>query len=268
MVDLEAEAGSPRRWSSWAWREEPEAPLGWAEPERQVVLVDGMLGACRGPGHPFLAPAGALRSTALREASAVLREAVVVYVEEPTAYPHPAEPFGARGIPGVVLDRQAGTGSVDSALGPLCRVSAEHRALVVTPREPIEIGLLGIMPKVWGLGYTPVYARIDLVIVRGPTGPDAWPMHPKWVRAVRDECAFAGVAFAFLGWGEWAPTEAIDSPTVRGTPPMAFGSFDALGLWHEASAGNPGDPILWRCGAERSGRLLDGVEHLALPEGL
>lgn len=37
--------------------------------------------------------------------------------------------------------------------------------------------------------------RIDWVIVGGETGPGARPMDPDWARAIRDDCATAGVPF-------------------------------------------------------------------------
>ncbi len=44
---------------------------------------------------------------------------------------------------------------------------------------------------------------LDHVIVGGETGPGAGPMHPDWVRSVRDQCAEAGVSLFFKGWGDW-----------------------------------------------------------------
>ena len=42
---------------------------------------------------------------------------------------------------------------------------------------------------------------LDLVIVGGESGPRARPMHPDWVRSLRDQCVAAGVAFHFKQWG-------------------------------------------------------------------
>jgi protein gp37 len=42
---------------------------------------------------------------------------------------------------------------------------------------------------------------IDWTIVGGETGPGARPMHPDWVRDIRDQCQEAGVAFFFKQWG-------------------------------------------------------------------
>lgn len=42
---------------------------------------------------------------------------------------------------------------------------------------------------------------LDQVIVGGESGPGARPMHPGWVRGIRDQCVAAGVAFFFKQWG-------------------------------------------------------------------
>lgn len=39
------------------------------------------------------------------------------------------------------------------------------------------------------------HPRIHWVIAGGESGPHARPMHPDWVRSLRDQCAAAGVAF-------------------------------------------------------------------------
>jgi protein gp37 len=42
---------------------------------------------------------------------------------------------------------------------------------------------------------------IDWVIVGGESGPGARPMHPDWVREIRDRCIRADVPFFFKQWG-------------------------------------------------------------------
>lgn len=51
---------------------------------------------------------------------------------------------------------------------------------------------------------------IDWVIVGGESGPGARPMHPDWVRDIRDRCLSAGVPFFFKQWGEWIPGVSED----------------------------------------------------------
>ncbi|MBP0439906.1 DUF5131 family protein [Tianweitania sediminis] len=46
---------------------------------------------------------------------------------------------------------------------------------------------------------------IDWVIVGGESGPKARPLHPDWVREVRDQCHDEGVAFFFKQWGGIRP---------------------------------------------------------------
>ena len=50
---------------------------------------------------------------------------------------------------------------------------------------------------------------LDWVICGGESGHKARPMHPDWVRSLRDQCQAAGVAFFFKGWGEWYPYFAM-----------------------------------------------------------
>ena len=62
---------------------------------------------------------------------------------------------------------------------------------------------------------------LDWIIGGGESGRSARPMHPDWVRSIRDQCAAAGVAFFFKQWGEWAPSDAVgivgDGPITDST---------------------------------------------------
>jgi len=49
--------------------------------------------------------------------------------------------------------------------------------------------------------YTEDYDAVDAVILGGETGPGARPMHPDWVRSIRDQCSAAGVPFFFKSGG-------------------------------------------------------------------
>lgn len=85
-------------------------------------------------------------------------------------------------------------------------------------------------------------AAIQWIIVGGENGPR--PMQAEWAQSIRDQCAGAGVAFFFKQWGSHLPAGQA----------MANGK-----VW------SPG------CGTRLSatkgitGRLLDGVEHNAMP---
>jgi protein gp37 len=83
------------------------------------------------------------------------------------------------------------------------------------------------------------YGSVDWVVVGGESGSGARPMHPDWARALRDECAAAGVPFHFKQWGAHA--------------------------WAERLEGDPTTLTAYRAGKKAAGRLLDGIEHNGLP---
>lgn len=86
-------------------------------------------------------------------------------------------------------------------------------------------------------------AVIDWVIVGGESGHKARPMHPDWVRSLRDQCQRAVVPFFFKQWGEWAPIHDLlaDGPGIKGK------------VWHRFDP----DESVCRIGKMAAGRLLD-----------
>lgn len=97
---------------------------------------------------------------------------------------------------------------------------------------------------------------IDWLIVGGESGPGARPMHPAWVRRLRDECRSAPVAFFFKQWGAHIPEEQIDGP-LRGS----LAVVDMRGRRRDPMAdGRPSEPEsirVRRVGKGRAGRVLD-----------
>lgn len=101
--------------------------------------------------------------------------------------------------------------------------------------------------------------RVDLVIVGGETGPEARPMHPDWVRSVRDQCREAGTSFFFKHWGAWLH----DSQMSTGQRERA-----RLGAAHENRRVHewPDGSVSVRIGKKAAGRLLGGREWNETPE--
>lgn len=115
---------------------------------------------------------------------------------------------------------------------------------------------------------------IDWLVAGGESGRGARPMHPNWARDLRDRCEREGVAFFFKQWGEWAPhVGAVDGWTIDDDPESS--RFDHRD-WDGDRWSEPYRPM-WcdeldedtvsRIGKKRAGRLLDGVEHSAMPGG-
>jgi len=104
---------------------------------------------------------------------------------------------------------------------------------------------------------------IHWVIVGGESGPGARPMHPDWVRSLRDQCTTANVPFFFKQWGEWVPYRPstsgfafLDGPTLperctnhhRLHEGWEFNNHEEFPKWMAAL----------RIGKKKAGRELDG----------
>jgi len=94
---------------------------------------------------------------------------------------------------------------------------------------------------------------IDWVICGGESGPEARPVHPGWVRDLRDQCQDAKVPFLFKQWGEWLPDENLPWEGNQFTENNGRYRIINLRSFHGAGA-------VWtqRIGKEQAGRLLDG----------
>lgn len=96
---------------------------------------------------------------------------------------------------------------------------------------------------------------LDWIVAGGESGPR--PMHPDWPRQIRDQCAAAGVPFFFKQWGSWelnAAGHAVLGRSLTGRTP------------HFVSATFEDGTRMNKVGKRRAGRLLDGIEHNAMPE--
>ncbi len=100
-------------------------------------------------------------------------------------------------------------------------------------------------------------ATLDWIIVGGESGPGARPMHPDWERHIREDCAAAGVAYFRKQWGAWKACASND-----GEWPVDVPGF--IRLRANGTRGPDGWPMQL-VGKKAAGRLLDGVEHSAMP---
>ncbi|WP_431860047.1 DUF5131 family protein [Azospirillum sp.] len=113
----------------------------------------------------------------------------------------------------------------------------------------------------------PLINGLDWVIVGGESGPKARPMHPDWVRSIRDQCAAAGTAFLFKQWGEWAPgfyEVGIAECYGTGTPDIAWP--DGSIAWGAAEEHGGNGTALHRKGKKAAGRELDDRTHDEYPQ--
>lgn len=118
----------------------------------------------------------------------------------------------------------------------------------------------------------PTSSGLGWVIAGGESGPGARPMHPSWVRSIRDQCSSAGVPFFFKQWGALVPYEADPQPpfwnsqhgdTIDGHHlPAELTDHERVdGWWWPADLAEELDdtPTVWRwVGKKVAGRELDG----------
>lgn len=119
---------------------------------------------------------------------------------------------------------------------------------------------------------------LDWIICGGESGPHARPMHPDWVRSLRDQCTAAGVPFLFKQWGQWLPVHQDTPKPITDVTADGRASKYAHMHWDGSDWEDIGHPdwvdfadyyeseqCVMRVGKRSAGRLLDGREHSEWP---
>lgn len=110
---------------------------------------------------------------------------------------------------------------------------------------------------------------IDWVICGGESGPGARPMHPHWVRSLRDQCVSSKTPFFFKQWGEWLAGELIPGKTTYARcdtgEVMKSNGRSTRDNFMTHPDKHSGNLIALKIGKKNSGRLLDGIEWNQFP---
>lgn len=149
---------------------------------------------------------------------------------------------------GTTVEDQA---AADARIPELLEVHAAVRFLSCEPLlGPVNLGSCLDVEAGCPLDCAACDHKIDWVIAGGESGAAARPMHPAWIRALRDQCSEAGVPFHFKQWGEFSAS----------IPPAGLKTSDPL-----VTDGAGGWTAMRRVGKKAAGRLLDGLEHNGFP---
>lgn len=171
---------------------------------------------------------------------------------------------------GVSVEDQA---SADERIPWLLQTPATVRWISAEPLlGPVRIERW-LPAKIIGGPGEPTLEGLDWVVAGGESGHGARPTHPDWIRALRDQCAAAGVPFFFKQWGAWAPMRTIDALTTPGRGMLIdrTGALPPITAIKDLAEGkpNPSDFIgrvhMKHVGKRAAGRLLDGRTHDAYP---
>ena len=169
---------------------------------------------------------------------------------------------------GTSIENQGVTNRIDY----LRQIPAKVRFLSCEPLlGPVEADLSGIS---W-------------LIAGGESGHKARPVHPDWLRSLRDQCKAADVPFFFKQWGEFIPrshttrrrdwhAEQIpdgDGWRVEVPDDTLWGTITADGEWCPGTTpynghddDGHGEAVLYRAGKKTTGNTLDGQVWEQLPE--
>lgn len=122
--------------------------------------------------------------------------------------------------------------SVEPMLGPVDMCKIKWAKIPIDPKVYERLGVPA-PDEIWscndvlvsrpGDEWNDPKIGLDWVISGGETGPGARPMHPDWVRSLRDQCQDAGVPFFFKGWGGTNKKEAgrlLDGVEWNQFPPL------------------------------------------------
>ena len=181
--------------------EKLEEPLKWKKPRRVFVCSMGDLFHEQVPDE-YIAKVWEVMSNASQHTFLVLTKRpqrmkdflarLGWYIHDRDGYPMEAvlDEGGKYTLKNVWLGVTAENQQrADERIPILLQIPAAVRFVSIEP-------MLGpvVIPEEWP----------DWVICGGETGPGARPIHPDWVRSLRDQCQVAGTPFFFKSWGEWA----------------------------------------------------------------
>ena len=174
--------------------------------------------------------------------------------------------------------------AADERIPQLLETPAAVRWLSMEPlRGPVNLTKAGVVE--WdsvgdptpGTGASFARGLVDWVVLGGESGPDARPMHPEWVKELRDQCVSAEIPFLFKQWGEWVPRSACFhtfedgkscgdlDPECKRWPCIRLTYKGQDGRCLESDTDGGSEAYMQRVGKAFAGRRLNGKLHDGYP---
>lgn len=141
----------------------------------------------------------------------------------------------------------------------LLRSPASVRFLSCEPLlGSLNLAFAGTVPKDWGYGYRPIGSLIHWVIAGGESGAGARPMHPDWIREIRDQCKEDQIPLYFKQHGEFRAATGTDFITLDKSGKKTL----IKSLKYQVMKDNG---VMIRAGKHNTGNILDGKQYLEFP---
>jgi hypothetical protein len=182
--------------------------------------------------------------------------------KRPEAIPSMLPPDWGQGWLNVCLMTSVEDQTRTARIGELIQVPARFRGVLLEPLlAPVQL-MQEWMP------------HLNWILVAGEAREGARPMHPDWVRSIRQQCAASGVNFFFKGWGSWSPNAKFAKLDLANVASFEHGSQRPL-FFAEVEASrrqsvldNRGErSFMFRGNEAKTGQGLDGRRYLAHPFG-
>lgn len=153
--------------------------------------------------------------------------------------------------------------SAEPLLGPIDLTKIEDRNFRHFPNSINALeGSIWLSGSCGESSRTITCAKLHWVIVGGESGKNARPMHPDWVRNLRDQCQASNTPFFFKQWGKYAPNWDTGNYFNDGDlwgPTCGGGYIAGFG---ERKTGIHMSPML----KSASGNTIDRKQHLEFPK--
>ncbi|MBE0663775.1 MAG: phage Gp37/Gp68 family protein [Bacteroidales bacterium] len=147
---------------------------------------------------------------------------------------------------------------------------------------PAHIRFISAEPLLGSIDLTSfLNPKLNWIIAGGETGPASRPMHPDWVRSLRNQCQQSNTPFFFKSWGEFKPNfqpfHSLQHWVNKAQTWLAGNEWrrdfdkciDLTGkhLVRGADFQDAEYPVypMWKTGKKASGNTLDGQTHTEFP---
>ena len=139
-----------------------------------------------------------------------------------------------------------------------------NKRIPVLIQIPAAKKFVSIEPMLGEIDINEWINTIDWVIVGGESGSNARPMHPDWIRTIRDQCKESDTPFFFKQWGEWLQVGSCCNS--EDFPLYGLRKVQILDLQGKKNIEGINACYMMKVGKKKAGRMLDGKEYNEYPK--